>query len=633
MAKSVNTKSKRQVVKEQITRSLDESQAKFKEEYERSLLEHNPSKVDGSDPATEVTTEVPKIEEAQKPIITYKEEKTMARVLNFEDDQKVADFGEGAKNESKPISDELPDIQDDASNTEIKANEEKSEGSDTATTGKYEDDLSALAEQNIRNFTNIQAEASKVAQLLKQNLLIKQFVTNGTFGRGFVLGTQADGKNGKTAHYKIENIKPGRAKSVVVTVPRKLQEVLAASAKKSVKSLRTQILDATNDGVLTPEEKADTVDMVIGYDDLMARIANLCEGQVAEFGGKGGVLDTAANVKYTKKVDPVTGVESYNETDVSANQVIDIVGGKSHVFYTMAQPSSALMAKAISGEALGDKDKKAIKRFREGKTPLKRTKGAFSALYTEKNFVSTVKYEEVAPFGAQLTKEQAVRLSAKANFKHANHDASVAPIESYDSAMFASNDGIAAVFNPTVPADKRMETMQVAKNYQPKNADGTVKTRKVPKTDANGKIVVDAEGKRIYEVVEEKARDIQLSDRTLKNFYTGKPLTAEEAKTAMFVTYGEPGVTKQNKPTAPRVQKKRIAFDGLETEVNASRGIVGTFGLDDSSVAAFVQMVGQDIAKEAFVKAVSRNSRGGDNTSASEYEEGLLAALLDNASV
>ena len=126
---------------------------------------------------------------------------------------------------------------------------------DEATKGRYANNLTELAANNIANFTNIQAEASAVATLLKGNLFIKQFITNGEFGRGFVLTKVKDEKNSTVSHFKIENLKPGRAKAVVISVPRRLQEVLAASGKKSASSLRKMLLDATNNGQLTPEEQ------------------------------------------------------------------------------------------------------------------------------------------------------------------------------------------------------------------------------------------------------------------------------------------------------------------------------------------------------------------------------------------
>jgi len=630
MAKNIK-ESRRQSVKKQITQKLDESQAKFKEEYERQLAETIPSNVAESDAAIKEDVSIlPDMGKDEMPnIVNNKEEKEMAKQLNFEDDQK--DFGAGAVNESTQLADDkLPEIPDDAGEAEKKAEQEKgSAGDDKATTGKYEDDLSQLASDNIANFSNIQAEASAVASLLKNNMFIKQFITNATFGRGFALRKQKDDKGGETAHFMIENMKPGRAKSVVVTVPRKLQEVLTASSKKSMKSLRTQILDATNNGQLTQEEKADTVDMVMGYDDLMVRVANLMEGQIAEFGGKGGELDAGITVKYGKKA----GEEEFVATDLTAKQAVEIVAGKNHIIYTMKQPNSALMAKAVQGEALGEKDKKTIKRYRDGKTPLKRTQGAFSALYTDKNFTSISKFDVVTPFGATpITKEQAVRLSARAAYGLKNKAEGV-KMESYDTAMFSKDAAVAAVFDPSVPAAERLETLQVAKGYQAKNADGTVKTQKRRKLDANGKTVMDANNKPVYEAVEVKAHDVKLNDRTIKNYYTGKPLTAEEAGKAGFVMYGEESVSKKNTPVAPRVRKSKLAFVGLDVEVDEKKGVVATYGLDDASVSSFVKLVGEEVAKEAFIKAASRNSRGADTTASSEYEDGMLAALLAGTNV
>lgn len=629
MAKNLKN-SKRQNIKNQITKKLDEDYEKFKEKYNRQLAENIPSTVDASDTSTQqIENSIPSIDATENNIIkSPKEDKTMAKNFNFTDD--ANDFGTGAEN--KTITPEtLPEIKDDVTEAEVKA--KTNDGSkDEATTGRYADNLSELAATHIANFTNIQAEASAVATLLKGNLFIKQFITNGEFGRGFVLTKVKDEKNSTVSHFKIENLKPGRAKAVVITVPRRLQEVLAASGKKSAGSLRKMLLDATNNGQLTPEEKADTVDMVMGYDDLMVRVANLMEGQIAEFGGKGGDLDARITSRYMKKVDETTKEERFEPKDISANQATEVINGKSHIIYTMNQPNSALIAKAVSGEALGEKDKKTIKRYQEGKSPLKRTKNAFSALYTDKNFTSISKYETAKPFSEGFTKEQAVRLSARAAFGKSKLSQTDV-MESYDTGMFAGDDGIAAVFNPNVPISERLETLQKAKGYQPKNSDGSVKVRKVRKVDATGKSVLDANDKPIYEEVPYEVRDLMLTDRVIKSYYTGQPLTDEEARNAEFVMYGEQGVNKKGMATSPRVRKTRLSFVGLEVEVSEGKGIVGTYGLDDESVSAFVNMVGEEVAKEAFIKAASRNSRGGDNTASSEYEDGQLAAILGAVSV
>ena len=619
--------SKRQNIKKKITDSLDKSFDDFKKEYDRQLAENIPSNVDVSDASAKVTEDsIPSIEET----VTINsnlimEEKEMAKKFNFNDDQ--TGFGEGATNNSLNLRTDLPDIPDvenDITEEENKVGENS--GNDERTTGKYNDDLSQLASNHVANFTNIQAEASAVASLLKNNVFIKQFITNADFGRGLVL-TKSKNEKGTVCHFKIENLKPGRAKSVVITVPRKLQEVLTASSKKSIKTLSRQIIDSTNNGQLTPEEKADTVDMVIGYDDLMVRVANLMEGQIAEFGGKDGELDAKITSKYVKKVDEATKEDKFEVKDISFNQATEVIGGKNHIVYTMNQPSSALLAKAIAGEALGDKDKNTIKRYRDGKTPLKRTRNAFSALYTDKNFTPISQYETAKPFSEGFTKEQAVRLSARALFGKAKLT-SQDVMESYDSGMFKGDDTVAAVFDPSIPVSERIETLQKAKGYQPKNADGSVKTVKVRKMDANGKSITDENGKAIYEEKPAETRDVVLSDRVLKDYYTGKPLEGNEARDAEFVMYGEPGVNKKGAPTSPRVRKNKLSFVGLEVMVSNERGVAGTYGLDDESVSAFVKMVGEEVAKEAFIKAASRNSRGGDNTVASEFEEGQLSAIL-----
>lgn len=625
--------SKRQNIKDRITKELDKNLEDFKKEYDRQLAENIPSNVDVSDASTKVTEDsIPSIEKTETIKSNFiKEEKQMAKNFNFNDDQ--AGFGEGATNNSLNLRTdlpEIPDVENDATEEEAKVSGDGADN-DERTTGKYNDDLSQLASNHVANFTNIQAEASAVASLLKNNVFIKQFVTNNDFGRGFVL-TKSKNEKGTVCHFKIENLKPGRAKAVVITVPRKLQEVLTASSKKSMKSLSAQIMDATNNGQLTAEEKADTVDMVIGYDDLMVRVANLMEGQIAEFGGKDGELDAKITSRYVKKTDETTKEDKFEVKDISANQATEVIGGKNHIVYTMNQPSSLLLAKAIQGEALSDKDKNTIKRYRDGKSPLKRTKNAFSALYTDKNFTPISKYETAKPFSEGFTKEQAIRLSARALFgksKLTSQDV----MESYDTGMFKGDDGVAAVFNPNVTVSERMETLQKAKGYQPKNADGTVKTMKVRKVDANGKSVMGPDGKAVYEEKQLETRDVVLSDRVLKDYYTGKPLEGNEARDAEFVMYGEPGVNKKGAPTSPRVRKNKLSFVGLEVVVSNEKGIAGTYGLDDESVSAFVKMVGEEVAKEAFIKAASRNSRGGDNTAASEFENGQLSAILGAISI
>lgn len=669
-SKKASSKSKQhEKVKSQITESLNESQKKFNEEYQnRMLAQQNLSDgavepvSDTAQSTLEPIQSMPLENTVEKTV--NKEEEKMAKELKFDDDNQK--FGENAKDETqKPetgaipevnsdaapnaevaaenntvMDDTLPQIEDDGAVIEEKAKEDSAKTEkEKVTTGRYDGNLEDLAEKHITNFSNLKERAASVAYLLQNNVMLKQMITAGNFGRGFVMVTQNIAGTGqesdKVSHFRIENLKPGRAKTVVVTMPRVLRDILVSTASSS--KLSQKLSEVTKDGTLTEEQSKDTVDVVMRYDDLMSRVATMFEGKIAEFGGVGGELDDNINVKYGMKNDPTTQTQDWASTDVSDKLVKEPLHGKPHVMYTMAQPSGALMSKAVKGEALGDKDRKAIKRYREGKTPLKRNRGAYSALYTHNNFTSLIQYVQVTPFSGNLSSEDAKKLSAKAVFKFKERSASSPRMESYDSEMV--NGDIVRVFDPSIKAEDRIKLMQVASGYVKTKADGTPYTKKVAKVDESGKEVKDAKGNRVYENVPYKAVDKKLADRTVRDYYTGEPLPNDKVAKAGFVTYGEPGMTKgtATKPahaTAPRVNRKRISFEKCEATPDASKGLVGVFGIDDASVSRFVKLVGEDVAKEAFINATSRaTSTAAGGAAASEYGDGILAAMLNDINV
>ena len=55
--------------------------------------------------------------------------------------------------------------------------------------------------------------------------------------------------------YKIDQIKPGRAKSVIVTMPRIISEILEANSKKSMRALKSALVNGFDGLKLTEEQK------------------------------------------------------------------------------------------------------------------------------------------------------------------------------------------------------------------------------------------------------------------------------------------------------------------------------------------------------------------------------------------
>lgn len=621
MAKSSSSNSKQrkhEKVRAQVVSKLEEMEAEVKDKYQQaiddSLKQNMADEVSVKDVAPVMLGE--KFENV--------EVNEMAKNFDFNADEQ--NFGEGAEETPLKVEDMpegLPTVKDDSETIEEQTKEtETKDADDKATTGKY-DDIEELAKKNISNWANISAKAASVVKLLKDNMMIKQFITTAEFGRGMVLAKQnIAGKSetrDNTAHFKIENLKPGRAKAVVVTLPKALQEVLTASANKKMNALRDVLASSFPNGELTAEQKADTVDMVMAFDDLMVRVANLCEGRIAEFDGVDGQLSVAPASKTLYKTDALTGVVTTEAKDVSANQVVEIINGKKHVMYTMAQPNSALMKKVLDGEVLGDKDSNVIERYKKGKTPLKRVKGAYSALYTNKNYTSASRYVTAKPFAAGLTKDDAETLSRKAVYQYKKHDSTAVRVESYDTAMVDGD--MLKVFDPSIDAKQRYEMLTVAKGYVRTKQGGTPYMRSIPDIDPEtGK-------KKGMKQVTETPHDKTLVDRIPKDFYTGAKI--ENIESIEFVTYGMSGKTKKdNKDTAPRARKNRISFAGLEAELSETKGIVGKFDIKDASVSRLVELTSETVAKEAFIKALTRKSNGKDNNVGSEYDDGVLSALL-----
>lgn len=626
MAKRSNTKNLKQVVKNQLTQKLEESQERFREQYGEMLNESKLSNESRVSDTRKVTgnAQLPDTVQGERKFKNPEEDLTMAKNFDFEQNEQQ-DFGAGAKDTTAPITSELPDVDlgDEAAFSEEKANTDSTSGASAkATTGKYEGDLMESARKNIANFEQKFSDAVAVSNLLSNTMKIVRFVTNNTFGRGFAMTTtklsNSDASDEKSSHFKVEVLKPGRPKSVVVQVPKIIADILTENAKKNSAVTAKALLSGIEGGKLTEEQKKDVVSLVMGYDDLMVRVANLCEGKIPEALINGAKRAVAENAYRTSR-DNTTGAYVEKAIDLTGKTAQSTIDGVQHVIYTMKQPDTKLLGKGIDGAEFSEADKKAIERYKAGKVPLKRTQGAYSALFTKDNFVSLTQYNVAQPFSDKLTHDEAVRLSAKAVFHFNKRGESAPRIESYDANLI--NGDIAAVFDESIDAATRLEMLQTAKNYVRTKADGTPLKRKVRQQDANGKSV--------YVEVDEVAADVTLADRVLKDFYTGKQISAEDAKKVAFVMYGESGVNKKGDATAPRVQKRKLSFAGMETEADASKGIVGVFGLDDASVSAFVKEVGEETAKEAFVKAATRSSNSNNSADGtSDLEAGLLAAML-----
>lgn len=609
-------------LREKLTNKLEELDKQNQLEYQKRVEEFNKQKeAEQIHSAQLETINYQNLAEDQETKTSNKEELQMSRAINFKEELENTGV-------EKVNLGEIPSIQDDAGEVEVKQNA-ATDATAKESTGKFDGDLEEIAKQNISNFAQIQEKSKNIANLLRQNLFIKQFITTGDFGRGMAMaitkpkdGTDED----KVAHFKVEQIKPGRAKSVIVTMPKVIADVLQSTAKKSAKGVKEALINNLS-GDLTPEQKADTVDVVMGYDELMVRVANLMEGQIAEFGGVNGELSFKGDgIKVAPKKDVSTNKTEFATTSLVDNQVKEMIGGKEHIIYTMKLVDAGILGKAAQGEALSEKEKKAVTTYKTGKAPLKRTKGAFSALYTPTNYTPTVQYETVKPFG-QITKDEAERLSAKAVFK-AKANTSVR-VESYDAAMV--KDDILQVFDPSVKADDRYEMLTVAKNFVRTDKNGNPVMRKVPDIDENGNRRKDANGKNAWKEIADTATDQVLTDRVPRDYFTGAPVDKANLAEIEFVKYGVPGLSKDNKATMPKAQKKRISFEGCEATVKEGAGIVGTYDLTDKSVEGVLKLASEATVKDAFIAATTRTSKGKSNNVANEYEDGLIAALLESA--
>lgn len=607
-------------IREQLTSKLEEFQDSYRIQHENAVREHLES---------QKVKEVEEYSTDKKPVNPtkdqnvgeFKEVKEMQNFENFDmnqfgNPQTEVDPMQGIHFQNDGNVEQAPDA---ATETEGKGKRKSSE----------EFDLTEVCEEALKGtFTNLQEKAVSVKKILTDNLAVKQFITASDFGRGLELVKQKITDGDILCHFAVKTIKPGRAKSVVVSVPRVIADLFEQTRRKSPKGVMNAVADSFENGQLTDEQKADRVDLVMNYDDFCIKVANLMEGVVAEFGGVGGVLDTdVAKTAYKAERPDKDGKVNFVAKDLDAGTIKEVIGGKTHVLYQMVQPKKEYLKKLAQNSAEMNKaELDAINRWKNGKSALKRTKGAFSVLYTPENYTSAIQFETVKPFGkTPLTAEQAKALSAKAAFAKNNNkfgEGSELRLDSYDAQGF--NGDVFKAFDPSVKADARYEILTVAKDYAKKGKDGKVLTQKIW-TEVKKE---DGTVKREQVPTEIKAAKFTLVDRLPKNFFTGQVLEGAELENAEFVTYGSSYTNKQNKMVAPPTLKKRISFDGLEAEVNERRGIVGTFGLEDESVSKLIKLTSEEVAKNAFISAFSRTSSGRTKNEVSEYEDGTVSALM-----
>lgn len=567
------------------------------------------------------------------------EEKPMAKPL--------ADFN-AEETSNKKLSDLDADLAGDIDlgnipSTNEGGNVEKSGGSNED--GKpikevvTSDTITAAAEQS--GLLKSKDTNAKVTRLLKENVFMKQFITATDFGRGFVLSTtKGETKEGQSVkylgEYRIENLKPGRAKSAVITIPRVLANIFESSKAGSVSGLRKELQKIAEGGGLSPEDLADTVDFAMNYNDLAARIAVLMEGEIAEFGGVDGALSVPVE-SYSAKNDVETGGSFVRNNKAEAN--VQVVGTKQHNMYAMTGVPRELLLAIAQRQSISSSDDdsniKKIQRFKEGKSPLKRVRGGHSPLYTSKNFTPMAQYVTVAPFAGALSQSDAERLSAKAVFQSKNnkHIADLT-MKTYDAEQIKSGSNVAAVFDPSIPAGQRFEQLTVAKDYVELDAYGDVKMRKVLRKDDKGNAIKDANGKNVYDSKPVEKATRRLLGRTPRDFFTGKEYTAAEMGEVTFVKYGEESLSKKGTQVSPRAQKNVLSYEGKEVVVDTARGVAGTYGLDDASIDNMRNLgIGEDVIKDAFKKAVTRKATARSITPSGDLDDGILMSLLADGDI
>lgn len=499
---------------------------------------------------------------------------------------------------------------------------------------KKKEDKQKVTNQNLRDVIltsksknkELMEHAKDVVSILTNNIFVKQFFTNNSFSNGFAMKAHKDavGENAPKdaavsyeAEYVVEKLKPGRPKSVVVSVP----EVIATFLKTAGTDVGANIesfadlFERDENGNIDKNGswRNNWVDLDMNFNDFMTRVTTLLGGVVLEYGGADGELSYDGE-KYNCK--QIRGDASKLDTDkVAIEPTYTMVNGKKYMQYevsTSYDPGEYIET-IKTGKPLTEKVNNARWRWINGQVPLVRSGKAFSQLLTPKNFTPLAKYDEVAPFVATLSKEDAVRLSARAKYwydEKLSKDKDKYYLQSYSQDMFKNGSNIAEVFNPDVAPDKRFQMLTHAENVTIKEKNGETRTVKVIKKDESGNTVKDSNGKTVYEYKPVTTGDRYLTKRIPRDHFTGKQITAENMGDVKFVRYGEPGMTQKNVITAPKARV--FKYKDPQSTSDDAANVVGTFDISDPIFANAKTLM----SEEVILSAITRSKEVGGSAAA-----------------
>ena len=154
-------------LREKLTNKLEELDKQNQLEYQKRVEEFNKQKeAEQIHSAQLETINYQNLAEDQETKTSNKEELQMSKAINFNEELENTGV-------EKVNLGEIPSIQDDAGEVEVKQNA-ATDATAKESTGKFDGDLEEIAKQNISNFAQIQEKSKNIANLLRQNLFLYQ---------------------------------------------------------------------------------------------------------------------------------------------------------------------------------------------------------------------------------------------------------------------------------------------------------------------------------------------------------------------------------------------------------------------------------------------------------------------------
>lgn len=538
---------------------------------------------------------------------------------------------------------DLPIDDEETEQTPLKGDDQenkKKEKKESVSNETLRDTILAQKDKN----KELYEQAQDVVPILFNNIFVKQFFTGNSFGNGFVMKAHKDtvdkdkdkNKENKKdenisyeAEYVVENLKPGRPKSVVISVPEMiatfLSEMGSATTENAIMDFAQRISDDNGKIDRNGEWTKNLVDFDMTYSDFMTRVTTLMGGAVLEYGGVGGELDYTGE-KYNCK--RVRGDDTKLDTDkVEISPTYVTIRGKRYIQYEVSSSfDPAVYVEAIkTGKALEEKDNNARYRWMNGNVPLVRSGKAFSQLFTPKNFTPLAKYDDVPAFVSTLTKEDAERLSARAKYWYDEKylkDRNKYYMQSYSDGMFKDGSNIAEVFNPSIKPEDRFRILTYAEGVTLKDGQGNPRTVLTDKKDANGNTVKDEKGKPVKVAVPRKSGNMYLTKRIPRDHYTGKQITAENMGEVRFVRYGETGLTKDQKITSPRALIYK--YKDPQSTTDDAANVVGTFDVSDEIFAHAKSLMSEETILAAITRSKEVARKDNSRSKVGKIENVLL---------